>query len=107
MGGLFLNFDNILVVVYNQWSGFVQSFGNKYLKKVQDIMVVDEGCVMVLNGEIDLIVLVFSVDGKLFYNFKVILLFLDSGIVMMFYKISEIVLVVFFQLDNCVKVLMY
>lgn len=59
-------------------------------------MVVDEGCVMVLNGEIDLIVLVFSVDGKLFYNFKVILLFLDSGIVMMFYKISEIVLVVFF-----------
>lgn len=59
-------------------------------------MVVDEGCVMVLNGEIDLFVLVFSVDGKLFYNFKVILLFLDSGIVMMFYKISEIVLVVFF-----------
>ena len=107
MGGSFSNLDNTLVAVYNQWSGFVQSFGNKHLKKAQDITVADEGRVMVLNGETDPIVLVFSVDGKLLHNFKVTSSLPDSGIAMTFHKTSETVLVASLLPDNRVKVSMY
>ena len=107
MGGSFSNLDNTLVAVYDQWSGFVQSFGNKRLKKAQDITIADEGRVMVLNGETDPIVLVFSVDGQLLHNFKVTSSLPDSGIAMTFDKTSKNVLVASLHPDNRVKVSMY
>lgn len=107
MGGSFSNFDNTLVTVYNQWSGFVQSFGAEHLKNAQDITVADEGCVMVLDGETDPVVLIFSVDGQLLHNFKVTSSLPDSGIAMTFHKTSKNVLVASLQPENRVKVSMY
>lgn len=107
MGGSFSNLDNTLVAVYNQWGGFVQSFGTEHLKNAQDITVADEGRVMVLDGETNPIVLVFSVDGQLLHKFKVAPSLPDSGVAMTFHKTGKIVLVASLQPDNRVKVTMY
>ena len=107
MGGSFSNPRNTLVAVYNQWSKFVQSFGTRHLKNAQDITVADEDRVMVLDGETDPTVLIFSVDGKLLHTFKVTSSLPDSGIAMTFHKTSKSVLVASLQPDNRVKVAMY
>ena len=107
LGGSFSNFDNTLVTVYNHWSGFVQSFGTEHLNNAQDITVADEGRVMVLDGETDPVVLIFSVDGQLLHNFNVTSSLPDSGIAMTFHKTSKNVLVASLQPENRVKVSMY
>ena len=77
------------------------------MKNAQDITVADEGRVMVLDGETDSVVLIFSVDGQLLHNFKVTSSLPDSGIAMTFHKTSKNVLVASLQPENRVKVSMY
>ena len=107
LGGSFSNFHNDEVQVYQLCQGFVQSFGTEHLINAEDITRADYGRVMVVDGESDPLVLVFSVDGDLLHKFKVSGSLSDTGVAITFHKKSQNVLVASLRPESRVRVSVY
>ena len=107
LGGSFSNFHNDEVQVYQLCQGFVQSFGTEHLINAEYITRADYGRVMVVDGESDPLVLVFSVDGDLLHKFKVSGSLSDTGVAITFHKKSQNVLVASLRPESRVRVSVY
>lgn len=107
LGGSFSNFHNDEVQVYQLCQGFVQSFGTKHLINAKDITAADDDRVMVVDGESDPLVFVFSVNGDLLHKFKVSGSLPDTGVAITFHKKSQNVLVASLRPESRVRVSVY
>lgn len=107
LGGSFSNFHDDEVQVYQLCQGFVQSFGTKHLINAKDITAADDDRVMVVDGESDPLVFVFSVNGDLLHKFKVSGSLPDTGVAITFHKKSQNVLVASLRPESRVRVSVY
>ena len=107
-GGAFSDCHNDVVEVYNTDRGFLHSFGKEHLKNAQDLTITNEDRVMVLNGEKNPLVLVFTIEGQLLEKFTVKGSILDdSGVAVTFHRASKTVLVPSLQSEGSIEVSMY